>query len=133
MKSLLIFIFISSLVFSQNREGPIDIVVSPEVIRKNLLRVTIKIKNKTNYPVEQLEGFITESDPEGRKISEKRVVIVGPTDPALNSGFSVTKSKKYNYNPNRFFHYTFHVGTIKFSGDYRIYTWHPLTGFIRVD
>lgn len=133
MKRILIFLFLSSIVFGQENDYPILIEVSPRVISNNRVLVEVKIQNNTHYSVEKLEGFIFETATNRKTISEKRLIIIGPGDPALKPGFTVSKQKIYAHDSNHFREYLFHVGKLKFSGDYRIYTYHPEVGLIRVD
>ena len=67
-------------------------------------------------------------------INEKRLVLVYGYEPPLQTGFSTTRSISFpmvdTKNPNV---YEFYISKMKFIGESRVFTWHPKTGFLRID
>ena len=76
----------------------------------------------------------TEINSDKELINEKRMVLIYGYEPPLQTGFSTTRSISFPMvdikNPNV---YEFYISKMKFIGESRVFTWHPKTGFIRID
>ena len=89
--------------------------------------------NHIGRPVDYLEGFISEFSSEKLFLSEKRMVLVYNYEPALQTGFSTTKSATFELKGNSPSSFEFNISKVKFDGENRVFAWHPKSGFIRID
>jgi len=97
-----------------------------------IISVVVQINNDSEKTINHLEGFINVKDGIGRVLKEERVILIGPSDSPLKDHSTVSRSVKFpiiSPVPD----YEFHVSKITFTGDYRIYTYHPDIGFYRID
>ncbi len=103
------------------------------VLDGNKLQILVQFNNNTDLQISGLQGFITVRGYHNEIISEQRLVLIQEYEDALKSGLSVSRGLIFDYNPNESSKYAFHVGRIEFTGDHRIYTYHPKVGLIRID
>ena len=66
-------------------------------------------------------------------ISEERMVLIYNYEPALQSGFSTSKSISYDLNTGKPSIFEFNISKVKFAGENRVFAWHSKSGFIRID
>lgn len=128
MKKLSFFILLTGIMASQ----PLQIDVRPRIVDDKTVSIVVQIDNKSKRTINHLEGFINVVSDEGNVLKEKRLVIIGPNDPALQNNMTVSRSVKFDLI-DPFPAYKFNVSKITFSDDYRVYTYHPEIGFYRVD
>ena len=112
---------------------PFTIDVRPRVIDDAKITVNVEVINHIGRPVDYLEGFITEYSADRVMISEKRMVLIYNYEPALQTGFSTSKSISYNLNAEIPSIFEFNISKVKFAGENRVFAWHPKSGFIRID
>jgi hypothetical protein len=122
-----------SFVNSQNNE-PFELDIRTRLVNNSRTMVNIQITNLMDKPLDYVEGFVIEKDPDKNLIDEKRIVLVYGYEPPLQKGFSTTRSisfeKPKKAIPNS---YNFLISKIRFIGESRVFTWHPDIGFIRID
>jgi len=122
-----------SFVTSQNNE-PFELDIRTRLVNNSRTMVNIQITNLMDKPLDYVEGFVLEKDPDKNLIDEKRIVLVYGYEPPLQKGFSTTRSisfeKPKKTIPNT---YNFLISKIRFIGESRVFTWHPDIGFIRID
>ena len=122
-----------SFVTSQNNE-PFELDIRTRLVNNSRTMVNIQITNLMDKPLDYVEGFVIEKDPDKNLIDEKRIVLVYGYEPPLRKGFSTTRSisfeKPKKAIPNS---YNFLISKIRFIGESRLFTWHPDIGFIRTD
>jgi hypothetical protein len=128
MKKLSFFLLLTGIMYSQ----PIKIDVRPRIVDDKTVSIVVQIDNKSRRSINHLEGFINVVTDDGNVLKEKRLIIIGPNDPALQNEMTVSRSITLNLI-DPFPAYKFNVSKITFSGDYRIYTYHPEIGFYRID
>jgi len=128
MKKLSFFLLLIGIVVAQS----IKIDVRHRIIDEKTVSIVVQIDNKSKRTINHLEGFINIVTDTGKILKEKRLVIIGSNDPALQNKMTVSRSVKIElFDP--FPAYKFNVSKITFSGDYRVYTYHPKIGFYRID
>ena len=118
--------------FAKNKV-PFTIDIRPRVIDDAKIIVNVEVINHIGRPVDYLEGFITEYSADRVMISEKRMVLIYNYEPALQTGFSTSKSISYNLNVEIPSIFEFNISKVKFAGENRVFAWHPKSGFIRID
>ena len=122
-----------SFVTSQNNE-PFELDIRTRLVNNSRTMVNIQITNLMDKPLDYVEGFVIEKDPDKNLIDEKRIVLVYGYEPPLQKGFSTTRSISFEKSkkaiPNS---YNFLISKIRFIGESRVFTWHPDIGFIRID
>tara|TARA_B100000586_G_C19975827_1_gene369792 strand:+ start:222 stop:608 length:387 start_codon:yes stop_codon:yes gene_type:complete len=128
MKILSFFLLLIGIVVSQ----PLQIDVRPRIVDDKIVSIVVQVDNKSKRSINHLEGFINVVTDDGNVLKEKRLIIIGPNDPALQNNMTVSRSITLNLI-DPFPAYKFNVSKITFSGDYRIYTYHPEIGFYRID
>jgi hypothetical protein len=128
MKKLSFFLLLTGIMYSQ----PIKIDVRPRIVDDKTVSIVVQIDNKSKRSINHLEGFINVVTDDSNVLKEKRLIIIGPNDPALQNEMTVSRSITLNLI-DPFPAYKFNVSKITFSGDYRIYTYHPEIGFYRID
>ena len=112
---------------------PFTIDIRPRVIDDAKIIVNVEVINHIGRPVDYLEGFITEYSADRVMISEKRMVLIYNYEPALQTGFSSSKSISYNLNAEIPSIFEFNISKVKFAGENRVFAWHLKSGFIRID
>ena len=112
---------------------PFTIDIRPRVIDDAKIIVNVEVINHIGRPVDYLEGFITEYSADRVMISEKRMVLVYNYEPALQTGFSTSKSISYKLNTEVPSIFEFNISKVKFAGENRVFAWHSKSGFIRID
>ena len=132
MKRYLIILLFMSSSWTQSKI-PFSIEVRPRVIDNAKILVNVEVINHIGRPVDYLEGFISELSTERLLISEKRMVLIYNYEPALQTGFSTTKTISYDLNSERPPIFEFAISKVKFEGENRVFAWHPKSGFIRID
>jgi len=111
---------------------PLKVDVRPRLMDENTIIVVVQIDNQSGRTINHLEGFLIFSADTGRTIIEKRMIIIGPNDPAVHNNRTVSKYIKLDL-VKPFPDYKFNISKIAFTGDYRIYTYHQEIGFYRID
>ena len=114
-------------------KAPFTIDIRPRVIDDAKIIVNVEVINHIGRPVDYLEGFITEYSADRVMISEERMVLIYNYEPALQTGFSTSKSISYNLNAEIPSIFEFNISKVKFAGENRVFAWHPKSGFIRID
>ena len=132
MKKYLFYILILNLLLGQ-KITPFTIDIRPRIIDNAKILVNVEVINNIGRPVDYIEGFLSEFSQDNNLLSEKRMVLVYNYEPALQTGFSTTKTTKYDLSKSKPTKFEFHISKVKFSGDNRVFTWHPKSGFIRID
>ena len=132
MKFYLIFILIPFFTFAQ-KSDPFSIDLRPRVIDNAKIIVNIEITNHLNRPIDYLEGFLSEYSSKGVFLNEKRVVLLYSYEPALQTGFSTTKTVKFDLGEENPSNFEFNISKVKFFGESRVFAWHKKVGFIRID
>ncbi|MFQ6677286.1 MAG: hypothetical protein ACE5D0_03105 [Fidelibacterota bacterium] len=128
MKKLCFLIIVAGFLTGQS----LKIDVRPRLIDENTVSIVVQIDNESGRKINHLEGFLFFSNSTDGLLSEKRMIIIGPNDPALQNNRTVSKIIKLDLVkplPD----YKFNISKITFTGDYRIYTYHSKIGFYRVD
>ena len=95
--------------------------------------VNVEVTNHVGRPVDYLEGFLAEFSAKKEFKGESRLVLIYNYEPALQTGFSTTKTMKFELDNSAPSSYQFTISKIKFSGENRVFAWHPKSGFIRID
>ena len=132
MKFYLIFILIPFFTFAQKAD-PFSIELRPRVIDNAKILVNIEVTNHLNRPIDYLEGFLSEYSSRGVLLNEKRVVLLYSYEPALQTGFSTTKTVKFDLGEEKPSNFKFNISKVKFFGENRVFAWHKKAGFIRID
>ena len=132
MKRYLIILLFMSSSWTQSKI-PFSIEVRPRVIDNAKILVNVEVINHIGRPVDYLEGFISELSTERLLISEERMVLVYNYEPALQTGFSTTKTISYNLTSERPSIFEFAISKVKFEVENRVFAWHAKSGFIRID
>ena len=132
MNRMFILLFLSQLSFGQ-QNLPFSIEVRPRVIDDAKVLVNVQVTNHIGRPVDYLEGFLAEYTSERNFLGEKRMVLVYNYEPALQTGFSTTKASSYSLIGEKPSIFEFNISKVKFSGENRVFAWHPKSGFIRID
>ena len=97
MKQYFVILLLVCLLFAKSKV-PFTIDIRPRVIDNAKVIVNVEVINHIGRPVDYLEGFITEYSADRVMISEKRMVLIYNYEPALQTGFSTSKSISYNLN-----------------------------------
>jgi len=132
MKNLISILILSTILLGQKPDA-FNVDVRPRIIDNNRLLINVEVINHVGRPVDYLEGFLSEYNNVGEFIGESRMVLVYSYEPPLQTGFSTTKSTTYSMKTDIPNSYKFHISKVKFSGENRVYAWHPKSGFIRID
>ena len=130
---IIILILITPLVLFGQKTIPFTIDIRPRVIDDAKVLVNVEVVNHIGRPVDYLEGFISEFSAERNFVSEKRMVLIYHYEPALQTGFSTTKTISYDLDSEKPSIYEFNISKVKFEGENRVFAWHPKSGFIRID
>jgi hypothetical protein len=132
-KLIAVIILLTSFVISEANK-PFELDLRTRLVNDSITMVNIQITNLMDKPLDYVEGFVIEKDPDKNLIDEKRIVLVYGYEPPLQKGFSTTRSisfeKPKKAIPNS---YNFLISKIRFIGESRVFTWHPDIGFIRID
>ena len=132
MKRYIIILFFINSLWGQEKI-PFTIDIRPRIIDNSKVLVNVEVVNHIGRPVDYLEGFISEFSAERKFISEKRMVLIYHYEPALQTGFSTTKTISYELNSAKPPIFEFNISKVKFEGENRVFAWHPKSGFIRID
>lgn len=128
MKKLSFLLLLTVIVAAQ----PLKIDVRLRIIDDETIGIVVQIDNNSKRTINHLEGFVNVITDEGKTLTEKRLIIIGPNDPALRHNRTASRNiKMVLVDP--FPAYKFNVSKITFSEDYRVYTYHPEIGFYRID
>ena len=134
MRKIIIFIVtLTAITFCQDKI-PFEIDLKTRIVNDSVTLVNIQITNLIEKPLDYVEGFIREINSDKELINEKRMVLLYGYEPPLQTGFSTTRSIAFpmvdikNLNT-----YEFYLSKMKFIGESRVFTWHPKTGFLRID
>ena len=133
LKFTLIITFLLSVLRAQ-ATVPFELELRTRLVNNDRTMVNIQITNLMDKPLDYVEGFIFEKNFNEELIDEKRLVLIYGYEPPLQKGFSTTRSisfeKPKNNKPNT---YEFLISKIRFTGESRVFSWHPKIGFIRID
>jgi len=132
MNHIFILLFLSQISFGQ-QNVPFSIEVRPRVIDDAKILVNVEVTNHIGRPVDYLEGFLAEYTSERDFLGEQRMVLIYNYEPALQTGFSTTKTTSYPLVGEKPSVFEFNISKVKFSGENRVFAWHPKSGFIRID
>ena len=128
-----VFILITLSCTWAQKPNPFSIDIRPRVIDGAKVLVNVEVLNHVGKPVDYLEGFLAEYSSDGEFLNEKRMVLIYSYEPPLQTGYSTTKTMKFKLMPDKPNTYEFTISKVKFAGDYRVFAWHPKSGFIRID
>ena len=131
MKRYIIILILLSLGWSQ-KNVPFSIDIRPRIIDDAKILVNVQVINHVGRPVDYLEGFLSEFDG-NQLLGEKRMVLIYHYEPALQTGFSTTKTTTYDLRGKTPPSFEFSISKVKFEGENRVFSWHPKSGFIRID
>ena len=132
MNHIFILLFLSQVSFGQ-QNVPFSIEIRPRVIDDAKILVNVQVTNHIGRPVDYLEGFLAEYTSERDFLGEQRMVLIYNYEPALQTGFSTTKTTSYPLVGEKPSVFEFNISKVKFSGENRVFAWHPKSGFIRID
>ena len=132
MKRSMILLFLLSLSWGQ-KKVPFTIEIRPRVIDDAKILVNVEVVNHVGRPVDYLEGFLSEFSGTKDFLGEKRMVLIYNYEPALQTGFSTTKTTTYPLTGEKPSTFEFNISKVKFAGENRVFAWHPKSGFIRID
>ena len=128
----MILLFLLSLSLGQ-KKVPFTIEIRPRVIDDAKILVNVEVVNHVGRPVDYLEGFLSEFSGNKDFLGEKRMVLIYSYEPALQTGFSTTKTTTYPLTGEKPSAFEFNTSKVKFAGENRVFAWHPKSGFIRID
>ena len=132
MKQYFVILLSICLLFAKSKV-PFTIDIRPRVIGNAKVIVNVEVINHIGRPIDYLEGFITEYSADRVMISEERMVLIYNYEPALQTGFSTSKSISYDLNAGKPPIFEFNISKVKFAGENRVFAWHSKSGFIRID
>jgi len=128
MKKLCFLLLLTGIIAAQ----PLKIDVRLRIIDDETIGIVVQIDNNSKRTINHLEGFVNVITDEGKTLTEKRLIIIGPNDPALRHNRTASRNiTMVLVDP--FPAYKFNVSKITFLEDYREYTYHPEIGFYRID
>ena len=134
MRKVIIFIITLTAITIAQIEMPFEIDLKTRLVNNSITLVNIQITNLTKKSLDYVEGFVREINSDKKLVDEKRMVLLYGYEPPLQTGFSTTRSISFpmidTKNPNV---YEFYISKMKFIGESRVFTWHPKTGFLRID
>ena len=134
MRKVIIFLITLTAITLAQVEIPFELDLKTRIVNDSITLVNIQITNLIDKPLDYVEGFVREINSDKELINEKRMVLLYGYEPPLQTGFSTTRSISFPMvdikNPNV---YEFNISKMKFIGESRVFTWHPKTGFIRID
>ena len=134
MRKVIIFIITLTAITLAQVEIPFELDLKTRIVNDSITLVNVQITNLIDKPLDYVEGFVREINSDKELINEKRMVLLYGYEPPLQTGFSTTRSISFpivsSKNPNV---YEFYISKVKFIGESRVFTWHPKTGFIRID
>tara|TARA_Y100001970_G_scaffold32727_1_gene40586 strand:+ start:1766 stop:2161 length:396 start_codon:yes stop_codon:yes gene_type:complete len=131
MKRYIIILVLFSSAWGQ-KKIPFSIDIRPRVIKDAKILVNVEVINNVGRPVDYLEGFLSEFSG-GQFFGEERMVLIYHYEPALQTGFSTTKSATFELKGDTPSSFEFSISKVKFDGENRVFAWHPKSGFIRID
>tara|TARA_Y100001970_G_C13616940_1_gene547583 strand:- start:155 stop:553 length:399 start_codon:yes stop_codon:yes gene_type:complete len=132
MKNIIRLVFLLKFLFA-NDIIPFTIEIRPRAIDNAKILVNVEVTNHVGRPVDYLEGFLTEFSADKVFKSENRMVLIYNYEPALQTGFSTVKTIKFDLEGSKPSSFQFTISKVKFSGENRVFAWHPKSGFIRID
>ncbi len=127
----ILFLFTWSFCQPLNQIHPLNIQVRSTQFQNQLLKVTVQIANDSGKDINYLEGFLTEIGSDGKIINEIRMPFF--RNGIFSPGFTHSESTTMPYAEHQNSRFLFHINKVRFVGDYRIYTYHPSVGLIRID
>ena len=134
MRKIIIFIVTLTAITLCQEEIPFEIDLKTRIVNDSITLVNVQITNLVDKQLDYIEGFIREISSKKELINEKRMVLLYGYESPLQTGFSTTRSISFpmvdTNNPNT---YEFYISKMKFIGESRVFTWHPKTGFLRID
>ena len=133
MRKIIIFIVTLTGITLCQDKIPLEVTLKTRIVNNSTTLVNIQLTNLIDKPLDYVEGFVREINSDKVLITEKRMVLIYHYEPALQTGFSTTKTTTYDLiekNPPSF---QFNISKVKFDGENRVFAWHPKSGFIRID
>mgnify|MGYP001467553626 FL=1 len=131
MKRYILILILFSLGWSQ-KKVPFSIDIRPRIIDEAKILVNVEVINHVGRPVDYLEGFLSEYAGD-QFLGEERMVLIYHYEPALQTGFSTTKTTTYDLKGRSPSSFEFNISKVKFEGENRVFAWHLKSGFIRID
>tara|TARA_Y100000590_G_scaffold428988_1_gene541020 strand:- start:1089 stop:1460 length:372 start_codon:yes stop_codon:yes gene_type:complete len=110
-----------------------EIDVRLRVVNSDMLYVVVQVDNRSGRKVTELAGYITESKPKERIVSEQRIVHVHPYDPVLTDGQTTIRGYTYPFEVSMDHRFRYHISRVTFRNDNRVFAWSPSDGLIRVE
>ncbi len=132
MKRLIVLILLVAGITTGQSAPLFEIDVRLRVVNDDMLYVVVQVDNRSGRRVTELAGYITESTPEERIVSEQRIVHVHPYDPVLTDGQTTIRGYTYPFEKSMDHRFRYHISRVTFRNDNRIFTWSPSDGLIRV-
>ena len=133
MKNLLIvFLFTPIIIFSDNSHL-FHIETRLRVVNEKTLYVIVQIDNKSGRRISQLSGFLTESDINGKIISEKKIVHINSKDPILINNQTSSRGLTFPFNKKLDHKFKYNINKIVFQNDFREFIWTKKEGLIRIN
>jgi len=132
-KIIIIIVTLTAITLCQDKI-PFEIDLKTRIVNNSITLVNIQITNLIDKPLDYVEGFVREINSPKELINEKRMVLLYGYEPPLQTGFSTTRSISFPVvDPKNPYIYEFYISKMKFIGESRVFTWHPKTGFLRID
>ena len=132
MKHPFILLYLTCFLFGRD-QVPFTIEIRPRVIDNAKVLINVEVINHVGRPVDYLEGFLATYSGKKEFIGEERMVLIYNYEPVLQTGFSTTKTITFPLEGNKPPTFKFTISKVKFSGENRVFAWHPKAGFIRID
>ena len=114
MKNIIRLFFFTILIFGDD-DKPFTIEIRPRAIDNAKILVNVEVTNHVGRPVEYLEGFLAEFSSNKEFKGEHRLVLVYSCEPALQTGFSATKTMKFKLEGSKPSSFQFTISKIKFA------------------
>tara|TARA_S200000501_G_scaffold37974_1_gene31245 strand:- start:14 stop:415 length:402 start_codon:yes stop_codon:yes gene_type:complete len=133
MKRFITILFLVNSICWAQKLIPFTIDIRPRIIDNAKILINVEVLNNVGRPVDYLEGFLSEFSNGNILLGEERVVLIYNYEPALQTGFSTTKTISYELKTELPSKYKFNISKVKFAGENRVFAWHPKSGFIRID
>ena len=134
MRKVIIFLITLTAITLAQVEIPFELDLKTRIVNDSITLVNVQITNLIDKPLDYVEGFVREMNSNKELINEKRMVLIYGYEPPLQTGFSTTRSISFPMVDIKYPNvYEFYISKMKFIGESRVFTWHPKTGFIRID
>ena len=132
MKRLIVLFLLASGSVVAQPASLFDIDVRLRVVNDDMLYVVVQVDNRSGRMVTELAGYITESTPQERIVSEERIVHIHPYDPLLTDDQTAIRGFTYPFEKSMDHRFRYHISRVTFRNDDRVFAWSPSDGLIRV-